>query len=149
MLCLKFQTQHIDKHMNNRSKAKTIAPTDETLPIDLPAPEISEDLAQDPNIAPLLDPPAPPSSSLLQSAIDQQEKELTDLQSQMDRLSDQYATRARSIVLQGLEDGRRKARAQILTIDIPAFFASEGNGSPLPSVPNPIALPQSIEGGSA
>jgi hypothetical protein len=121
-----------------------IAPTGETLPIELPAPEISEDLAQDPNMAPLLEPPAAPSS-LLQSAIDQQEKELTDLQTQMDRLSDQYATRARSIVLRGLETGRQKARAQILTIDIPAFFASEGNGSPLPSPPTPIALPQSIE----
>jgi hypothetical protein len=131
------------KMTSSRSKAKTIAPTSETLPIDLPAPEISEDLAQDPNIAPLLEPPAAPSS-LLQSAIDQQEKELTDLQTQMDRLSDDYATRAHSIVLQGLEDGRRKARAQILTIDIPAFFASEGNGSPLPSPPN-LALPQSIE----
>jgi hypothetical protein len=131
----------------NRSKSKAIAPTGETLPIDLPAPEISEDLAQDPNIAPLLDPPAPPSS-LLQSAIDQQEKELTDLQSQMNRLSDDYATRARSIVLRGLEDGRRKARAQILTIDIPAFFDSEGNGSPLPS-PQNLALPQSIEEGAA
>jgi hypothetical protein len=140
----------------SRSKSKTqessielpIAPTGETLPIALPAPEISEDLAQDPNIAPLLEPPAPPSS-LLQSAIDQQERELTDLQTQMDRLSDDYATRARSIVLQGLENGRRKARAQILTIDIPAFFASEGNGSPLPSVPSPIALPQSPEGETA
>jgi hypothetical protein len=130
------------------SKSKAIAPTGETLPIDLPAPEISEDLAQDPNIAPLLEPPAAPSS-LLQSAIDQQERELTDLQTQMDRLSDEYATRARSIVLQGLENGRRKARAQILTIDIPAFFASEGNGSPLPSDPHPIALPQSNEGEAA
>jgi hypothetical protein len=116
--------------------------------IDLPAPEISEDLVNDPNIAPLLEPPAPPSS-LLQSAIDQQERELTDLQTQMDRLSDDYATRARSIVLRGLEAGRQKARAQILTIDIPAFFASEGNGSPLPSPPTPIALPQSPEGETA
>jgi hypothetical protein len=129
------------------SKSKAIAPTGETLPIDLPAPEISEDLAQDPNIAPLLEPPAPPS--LLQSAIDQQERELTDLQTQMDALSDQYAARARSIVLRGLETGRQKARAQILTIDIPAFFASEGNGSPLPSSPTPIALPQSPEGETA
>jgi hypothetical protein len=134
--------------MNSRSKAKTIAPTDETLPVEIPAPEISEDLVPDPNIAPLLDPPAPPPS-LLQSAIDQQEKELTDLQTQMDALSDQYAARARAIVLQGLETGRQKARAQILTIDIPAFFDSEGNGSPLPSAPTPIALPQSIEEGAA
>jgi hypothetical protein len=133
--------------MTNRSKSKAIAPTGETLPIELPAPETSEDLAQAPNIAPLLEPPAAPSS-LLQSAIDQQEKELTDLQTQMDALSDQYAARARSIVLRGLEDGRRKARAQILTIDIPAFFDSEGNGSPLPS-PQNLALSQSIEEGAA
>jgi hypothetical protein len=136
------------------NKSKTIASTDEPMTSgrsetnDLPTPEVSEDLAGDPNIAPLLEPPVAPSS-LLQSAIDQQEKELTDLQTQMDRLSDQYATRARSIVLRGLEDGRRKARTQILTIDIPAFFASEGNDSPLPSVPNPIALPQSPEGEAA
>jgi hypothetical protein len=130
------------------SKSKAIAPTGETLPIEIPAPEISEDLAQDPNIAPLLAPPAPPPSSLLQSAIDQQERELTDLQTQMDRLTDDYATRARSIVLRGLEAGRKKARAQILTIDIPAFFDSEGNGSPLPSPPN-LALPQSPEGETA
>ena len=91
------------------------------------------------------DPPLPPSS-LLQSAIDQQEAELTDLKSQMDRLSDEYAARARSIVLQGLENGRLKARAQILTIDIPSFFASEGNGSTLPSSQTTIALLPSIEG---
>jgi hypothetical protein len=115
--------------------------------IELPAPEISEDLASAPNIAPLLEPPAP--SSLLQSAIEQQERELTDLQTRMDDLSDQYASRARAIVLQGLENGRQKARAQILTIDIPAFFASEGNGSPLPSPPTPIALPHSPEGETA
>jgi hypothetical protein len=135
--------------MNNRSKAKTIAPTGETLPVEIPAPAISEDLVNDPNIAPLLEPPAPPSSSLLQSAIDQQERELTDLQTRMDALSDQYASRARAIVLSGLENGRRKARAEILTIDIPAFFGSEGNGSPLPSVPQAIALPQSPEGEAA
>ncbi len=131
--------------MNSRSKAKTIAPTDETLAIDIPAPETTEPAAP------------PPSSSLLQSAIEQQERELTDLQTRMDALSDDYAARARSIVLQGLENGRSKARAQILTIDIPAFFDSEGNGSPLPSVPQAlakppgtgIALPQSIEGETA
>lgn len=106
------------------SKTKAIAPIGETLPTD---------------------PPLPPSS-LLQSAIDQQEAELTDLKSQMDRLSDDYAARARSIVLQGLEDGRLKARAQILTIDIPAFFGSEGNGSPLPSSQTAIGLLPSIEG---
>lgn len=91
-------------------------------------------------------PSSPPPSSLLQSAIDQQEAELTDLKSQMDLLSDDYATRARSIVLQGLENGRLKARAQILTIDIPAFFGSEVNGSPLPSPQTTIALLPSIEG---
>ena len=103
------------------NKPKAIAPTGETLPVQIPA----------------------PPSSLLQSAIDQQEKELTDLQTQMDCLSDEYATRARSIVLQGLENGRLKARAQILTIDIPAFFDSEGNGSPLPS-PQTLVLSPSI-----
>ena len=111
------------------NKSKTIEPT---------APEISDDLVE----------PIAPPSSLLQSAIDQQDRELTDLEAQMTELSEQYAARARSIVLQGLENGRRKARAQILTIDIPAFFASEGNGSPLPSHPN-LSLPQSIEGEAA
>jgi hypothetical protein len=129
--------------MSNRSKAKPIASSEDELPIALPAPEISDDLADDPNIAPLLEPPAPPS--LLQSAITQQEKELAELQSRMDDLSDDYAARARAIVLQGLEEGRRKARAEILTIDIPSFFGSEGNGSPLPS-PQNLALSPSIEG---
>ena len=106
------------------SKTKAIAPIGETLPTY---------------------PPLPPSS-LLQSAIDQQERELSDLQTRMDALSDEYATRARSIVLQGLENGRLKARAQILTIDIPAFFDSEVNGSPLPSPQTTIGLLPSIEG---
>jgi hypothetical protein len=106
------------------SKTKAIAPIGETLPTDSPL----------------------PPSSILQSAIDQQEAELTNLQTQMDRLSDEYATRARSIVLQGLEDGRQKARAQILTIDIPSFFGSEVNGSPLPSPKSAIALLPSIKG---
>lgn len=105
-------------------------------PIDSPAPEISGDLVDNPNLSP---------SSLLQSAKTQQEAELTDLQNQMDALSDEYAARARSIVLHGLEEGRQKARTQILTIDIPSFFDLEGNGSPLPS-PQKLALSPSIEG---
>jgi hypothetical protein len=108
-------------------KPKAIAPTEEVLPIDPPAPEIS----------------APPSS-LLQSAIDQQDLELSELEAHMTELSERYATRARAIVLQGLENGRRKARAEILTIDIPSFFGSEGSGSPLPS-PQNLALPDRIE----
>lgn len=108
--------------MTTKTKAKPIASSEDESPTDNPAP-----------------------SSLLQSAKTQQEKELTDLQTQMDALSDEYAARAKAIVLQGLEDGRRKARAEILTIDIPAFFASEGNGSPLPS-PQNLALSPSNEG---
>ena len=117
------------------SKTKALVSSEDELPIDSPAPENSGDLVDDPNLSP---------SSLLQSAKTQQEKELTNLQAQMDALSDEYAARARSIVLSGLEDGRRKARAEILTIDIPSFFDLEGNGSPLPS-PQNLALSPSIE----
>jgi hypothetical protein len=102
-------------------KPQAITPTEEVLPLNPPVP-----------------------SSLLQSAIDQQDQELAELETHMTELSERYATRARAIVLQGLEEGRRKARAEILTIDIPSFFGSEGNGSPLPSPPN-LALPDRIE----
>lgn len=124
------------------SKPKAIAPTGDTLPIDLPAPEISEDLAQDPNIAPLLEPPAVPPS-ILQSAIEQQERELAELEYRMTLLSEQYAQRARDIVARGLETGRRKAHDRILNIDLADFFGDGG------SLPPPIetfpALPQSPE----
>jgi hypothetical protein len=108
-------------------KPKAIAPTEEVLLTEPPTP---------------IEPPAP--SSLLQSAIEQQDLELSELEAHMTELSERYAARARSIVLQGLENGRRKARAEILTIDIPSFFDSEGNGSPLPSAQN-LALPDRIE----
>jgi hypothetical protein len=117
--------------MTTRSKAKTS---------ELPEPEVSGNLVDDPNIAPLLEPPAPPSS-LLQSAIDQQERELAELQARMDELSGQYATRAKAIVLRGLEDGRTKARAEILTIDIPSFFAPLGSGSNFPPPKNLAPAP--------
>lgn len=91
----------------------------------------------------LPEPPAQPSA-LLQSAIDHQERELEELKTRMDALSEEYATKARAIVLQGLEDGRTKAKAQILTIDIPSFFDSEGNSSPLP-LPQNLALPPDLE----
>jgi hypothetical protein len=117
--------------MTTRSKAKTG---------ELPEPEVSGNLIDDPNIAPLLEPPAPPSS-LLQSAIDHQERELAELQTHMDELSEQYATRARSIVLSGLLNGRAKARAEILTIDIPSFFAPLGSGSNFPPPKNLAPAP--------
>jgi flagellar biosynthesis/type III secretory pathway protein FliH len=125
--------------MTTRTKAKTNELPEPEESGDLVS-EVSGNLVSDPNIAPLLEPPAPPSS-LLQSAIDQQERELAELQTHMDELSEQYATRARAIVLQGLENGRTKARAEILTIDIPSFFAPLGSGSNFPLPKNLAPAP--------
>jgi len=97
-------------------------------PITPPSPEITGDLAQDPNIAPLLESPAP--SSILESAIARQEQELTDLQAELDRRSDEFADRAAAIVRNSLETAYQKAQSRIMTIEVPSFFDLEGNSSP-------------------
>ena len=94
---------------------------------------IAEDLAQNPT-----SPIAP--SSILQSAIDRQEKDLIDLQTELDRLADEFATRAAAMVRQGLQDSYSRARQKIGAIDL-SFF---GHGDELqPEITQ--ALPASIE----
>ena len=79
-------------------------------------------------------------SSILQSAIDRQEKDLADLQTELDRLADEFATRAAAMVRQGLQDSYSRARQQIGAIDL-SFF---GNGDDLPPAIDIPSLP-SIE----
>ena len=110
-----------------------------TKPITPPSPEITEDLAQEPNIAPLLEPPLP--SSILQSAIARQEQELTNLQTELDRRSDEFADRAALIVRNSLETAYQKAQSRIMTIEVPSFFDLEGNSSPSLSLETLNALP--------
>ena len=88
-------------------------------PIDVP--KVSEDLANDPAIAPLLQAP----SSILETAKLRQQKELDDLQTQVDGLAEEFATRAAAIVEQGLNHSYQLARQKIGAIDL-RFFDSEG-----------------------
>jgi hypothetical protein len=89
--------------------------------------EISEDLTQDPNIAPFVQPIAT-TSQLLAAARARQETELNDLQKSMDALSQEFATRAESIVRSGLKSSYIQARQRIGAIDL-SFF---DNGEELP-----------------
>ena len=83
------------------------------------ASDVSEDLANDPAIAPLLQAP----SSILQAAKLRQQRELDDLQTQIDILSEEFATRAALIVEQGLTHSYQLARQKIGAIDL-SFFDS-------------------------
>jgi hypothetical protein len=109
------------------NKPKPIASAHE--PIDIPAPEVSEDLVNDPNIAPLLQPPAP-EGHLLRSARQQMESELTQLQTTLDSLSEDYADRAESMVRDWLTQCRSKAKHRINAIDLADFFDSGEELSP-------------------
>ena len=93
--------------------------------------------AHDPEAAPVA-PVAP--SSILQSAIDRQEQDLADLQTELDRLADDFATRAAAMVRQGLQDSYSRARQKIGAIDL-SFF---GDGDDLPPAIDIPSLP-SIE----
>ena len=97
------------------NKPKAIASTDETLPVEIPTPYVSED----PAIAPLLQAP----SSILQAAKLRQQKELDDLQTQVDGLAEEFSTRAALIVEQGLTHSYQLARQKIGAIDL-SFFDS-------------------------
>ena len=97
------------------NKSKTIASTDENLPVEIPTPDVSED----PAIAPLLQAP----SSILQAAKLRQQKELDDLQTQVDGLAEEFSTRAAAIVEQGLTHSYQLARQKIGAIDL-SFFDS-------------------------
>ncbi len=89
---------------------------------------------------------APTESPLLQTARAQMEAELNELQATLDRLSDDYATRAEAMVKTWLADCRSKAKHRINAIELADFF---GNGaSALPPEhqdANPEALAPAIE----
>ena len=77
-------------------------------------------------------------SSILQSAIDRQEQDLADLQTELDRLADQFATRAAAMVRQGLQDSYSLARQRIGAIDL-SFFGNGEEINPaidIPSLPS-------------
>lgn len=78
--------------------------------------------------------------TLLKAAKDRQEKELADLQAQIDQLSDDFANRAERIVRSGLQSSYIKARQRIGAIDL-SFF---DNGEELPHSDN-LALMPSID----
>ena len=101
--------------------------------------EISEDLTQDPNITPLIQPIAT-YSQLLAAARARQETELNDLQKSMDELSQEFANRAESIVRSGLKSSYIQARQRIGAIDL-SFF---DNGEELPHSNN-LALMSAVE----
>lgn len=101
--------------------------------------EISEDLTQDPNIAPFVQPIAT-TSQLLAAARARQETELNDLQKSMDELSQEFANRAESIVRSGLKSSYIQARQRIGAIDL-SFF---DNGEELPHSNN-LALMSAVE----
>ena len=103
-------------------------------PIDVP--KVSEDLANDPAIAPLLQAP----SSILETAKLRQQKELDDLQTQVDGLAEEFSTRAAAIVEQGLTHSYQLARQKIGAIDL-SFFDS-GDALP-PETVN--VLPHAVE----
>lgn len=83
--------------------------------------------------------PAP--SSILQTAIDRQEKELTDLQAELERRSDEFADRAALIVRNSLETAYQKAQSRIMTVEVPRFLDLEDNALPLLSPQNLTTLP--------
>ena len=77
-------------------------------------------------------------SSILQCAIDRQEQDLADLQTELDRLADQFATRAAAMVRQGLQDSYSLARQRIGAIDL-SFFGNGEEINPaigIPSLPS-------------
>jgi len=115
------------------NKSKPSASTDE--PMEIPAPEVSEDLVNDPNIAPLLQPPAAENGHLLQSARQQMEAELTQLRTTLDSLSDDYADRAETMVRDWLTQCRSKAKHRINAIDLADFFGSGDELSPAQATP--------------
>ncbi len=88
----------------------------------------------------LIDEPTTDRLTLLKAARDRQEKELADLQAQIDELSDEFANRAESIVRLGLQSSYIKARQRIGAIDL-SFF---GDGAELPHSNN-LSLMSTIE----
>lgn len=67
---------------------------------------------------------------LLRSARQQMEAELTQLQTTLDSLSDDYAARAETMVKDWLSQCRSKAKSRINAIDLADFFDSGDALSP-------------------
>jgi hypothetical protein len=81
-----------------------------------------------------IDPAAVSPSALLQAAKLRQQKELDDLQTQIDTLSEEFATRAAAIVEAGLSHSYQLARQKIGAIDL-SFFGSGEELSPPIDIP--------------
>ncbi len=79
--------------------------------------------ATDEPIAPIPE-SIPENSHLLRSACQQMEDELTQLQTTLDGLSDNYADRAETMVRDWLHQCRNKAKRRINGIDLADFFDS-------------------------
>lgn len=62
-------------------------------------------------------------AALLAAARDRHDRELADLQTQLDTLSEEFAAKAESMVRQGLSHSYQKARQRIGAIDL-SFFDS-------------------------
>jgi hypothetical protein len=77
----------------------------------------------------------PPEGHLLRSARAQMESELTQLQTTLDNLSDDYADRAEAMVKDWLAQCRSKAKHRINAIDLTDFFDSGEELSPAIEVP--------------
>ena len=78
---------------------------------------------------------SPENSHLLRSARQQMEAELTQLQTTLDSLSEDYADRAETMVRDWLTQCRGRAKTRINAIDLADFFGSGDELSPARSSP--------------
>lgn len=83
-----------------------------------------EESAHEPT-APIAPPVTGENGHLLRSARQQMETELTQLQTTLDSLSDDYADRAETMVKDWLAQCRSKAKRRINGIDLADFFAGD------------------------
>jgi vacuolar-type H+-ATPase subunit H len=83
--------------------------------------------------------PMPENSHLLRSARQQMEDELTQLQTTLDSLSDDYADRAETMVRDWLHQCRNKAKSRISAIDLADFFG-EGEALDIQALPPAVEV---------
>lgn len=83
--------------------------------------------------------PSPESNHLLRSARQQMEDELTQLQTTLDSLSDDYADRAETMVRDWLHQCRNKAKRRINGIDLADFFG-EGEALDIQALPPAVEV---------
>ena len=79
--------------------------------------------------------PSPENNHLLRSARQQMEAELTQLQTTLDELTEDYADRAETMVRDWLTQCRGRAKTRINAIDLADFFGSGDELSPAQSSP--------------